>query len=320
MSKPAPDPMADQDAEKPAEKPAPGPLRLFADGVSPELVSLWAERLAAEVNGCETPLTAARAPDGSLALPGGDREGHDDSPAARHVLLLGNTNDQRLSQGLRAPFDACIDMTGMDPAWTEGAAESQGSSPAPGPSAAIRAGLTRPGLFVSLATVTAYRARLSTLLTDALIDRSILHGISLTDFKTALQEAIANAVIHGNLQIHSRWSPSLQSFSDYVNLLQDALCSPRAISRRIHLHISWQPETRPRLITCEIRDEGEGFLGGKPPGANPAAERGTAEHPAPHGRGIGIIRTLAESVSFSDQGRCTTITFVPQSPVTGAGS
>ena len=100
------------------------------------------------------------------------------------------------------------------------------------------------------------------------------------DIEIALREAIANAVIHGNDE------------------------DPE---KRVHVTCSCSMD---REVLLRIRDEGEGFDSCALP--DPADEKNLL---LTHGRGIRLMQTLMDEVSFEDRGTVVRMRKRLQSPV-----
>lgn len=96
-------------------------------------------------------------------------------------------------------------------------------------------------------------------------------------FIVAVTEALTNAIIHGNRQQKDK---------------------------TVRMRLSWTPETR--TLLAQIQDEGPGF--------NPATlpDPTTSENLLREsGRGIFLMRNLADSVEFQQNGRCVELKFFP---------
>ncbi|MCS6895455.1 MAG: ATP-binding protein [Bacteroidia bacterium] len=94
-------------------------------------------------------------------------------------------------------------------------------------------------------------------------------------FIVAVTEALSNAIVHGNRQQ-----------KDKV----------------VRMRFSWSPETR--TLTAEIQDEGTGFNPATLP--DPTATENLLRE---SGRGIFLMRNLADSVEFQHNGTCVELKF-----------
>jgi CheY-like chemotaxis protein len=113
----------------------------------------------------------------------------------------------------------------------------------------------------------------------------------------ALQEALANAIHHGNLQVGSECRET--SPTDYHALIAErCLASPyRDRSVRVTARL-----TRSQAVFT-IRDEGQGFDASKLPDPREAANLEKAS-----GRGVLLMRSFMDEVRFDDNGRSVTLT------------
>jgi CheY-like chemotaxis protein/anti-sigma regulatory factor (Ser/Thr protein kinase) len=112
----------------------------------------------------------------------------------------------------------------------------------------------------------------------------------------ALEEALRNAVHHGNLELTSRLRESAND--DYRKLYEQRRATAPYCDRRVHVHIDVSAEKG----FFVIRDEGKGFDPGcLPDPTDPAnLERAT-------GRGLLLMRSFMDEVSFNDTGNEVTL-------------
>lgn len=116
------------------------------------------------------------------------------------------------------------------------------------------------------------------------------HQVAL-ELITALEESLANAVIHGNLEVCS----DLRHDPDQYQELIDARRSKRPYStRRVRLRVAVIP---PNYVEFHVRDEGPGF------------QPDTIPDPRAHedgfqawGNGLLIIRSFMDEVRHNDRG------------------
>jgi anti-sigma regulatory factor (Ser/Thr protein kinase) len=123
----------------------------------------------------------------------------------------------------------------------------------------------------------------------------------------ALEEALLNAMYHGNLELDSELR---QDGSDaYYRLAEVRRHEPPFQDRRLHvrLHLTAQE------VTFVVRDEGPGFDPGKLPDPTDPANLERAS-----GRGMLLIRTFMDEVTFNSRGN--QITLVKRRPTTKPGS
>jgi anti-sigma regulatory factor (Ser/Thr protein kinase) len=113
---------------------------------------------------------------------------------------------------------------------------------------------------------------------------------------TALSEALRNAVDHGNLELSS----SLREADDgsYEALRQRRQLEPPYRDRRVHVETVFS-RTEARFT---IRDEGPGFDPNSLP--DPTDPENLLK---PSGRGIMLMRTFMDDVTFNERGNEVTL-------------
>lgn len=126
---------------------------------------------------------------------------------------------------------------------------------------------------------------------DDLAQLNISHSTTLLQISTALTEALRNAIDHGNLELDS----SLRDEDDhsYHELGEKRAKMPPYRDRRVHFNTRLTPEE----VTYVIRDEGPGFDPSSLPDPTDPENLLRAG-----GRGILLIRTFMDDVSFNDKG------------------
>jgi len=146
-------------------------------------------------------------------------------------------------------------------------------------------------------------------LIDALVDyvQKLIESMGLCDFTArlrvglALKEALLNAMFHGNLQITREEIEAVQdhliaeSEPSLVELRREQ--APYR-DRRIHVEVRLSRQE----IRMVVRDDGPGFDVSKLPApGDPAALQGD------QGRGLGLIRTFMDEVTFNAAGNEITL-------------
>ncbi|MFM2043276.1 MAG: hypothetical protein RLY86_1852 [Pseudomonadota bacterium] len=207
-----------------------------------------------------------------LPLAGGDRAG----------IVLSPRGD---AQAVREAF-----ATG---AWAFIQVDDAGMPPAAMPSLAVR---DYDRLLISLTTRAAFSLDTAVLLCDALVDWCVLEPSRRHEVELAIHEAISNAIIHGNLGIDRGPSAEADSFNQFYTLVQDRLSQPTIAARSIRLQAVWGPDH----LTVTVMDEGSGFV---------TDHVSVARLDAKSGRGLQIIREIAEDIAFSDGGRSVSLRF-----------
>jgi anti-sigma regulatory factor (Ser/Thr protein kinase) len=154
------------------------------------------------------------------------------------------------------------------------------------------------GLYLSVTTVTAYRSPLAVIVTAAIAARLRLR-LGLRDrIETALYEAIMNAVVHGNLGIAQHGGTGFDGLDALGLLVEQRLAEADRALKRVRIEAHWDPGE----IEFTICDEGEGYV-------EPAD--GSASPPLTgfSGRGLIIIRAMAERTLVREEGRCLCLVF-----------
>lgn len=120
-----------------------------------------------------------------------------------------------------------------------------------------------------------------------------------------LQEALVNAIIHGNLGIPS--SLEEQSWRQFETLVQEREALPEFANRQAIVRCQIQPGS----IQLEVEDEGHGF---NPNQVTSIMEKHLFEMSATNpgsltenGRGILIITRYMDDVSWNPRGNCITM-------------
>lgn len=126
-----------------------------------------------------------------------------------------------------------------------------------------------------------------------------LHQHHIDDEQTSLylrlllDETIKNAIEHGNLDlsvVKDGFIEGSEDFEDYLDIVQDRLMDPRWGKKKVILQL----RLIENMLTCTIEDEGMGFDWEK------VLESSEAIH---HGRGIMLLKQIAEDVHFENEGR-----------------
>ena len=113
----------------------------------------------------------------------------------------------------------------------------------------------------------------------------------------ALEEALANALYHGNLGIGSELRES--DIDAYWELVQARRQSPPYCDRRVHVHVSLGREEG----KFTIRDEGEGFDPALIPDPTDPENLEKVS-----GRGVLLMQAFMDSVEFNDVGNMVILT------------
>jgi len=120
--------------------------------------------------------------------------------------------------------------------------------------------------------------------------------VDRTRIGVALEESLVNALCHGNLEVGSE----LRGDDDeaYYNLLAERRGMEPYCRRRIHLDVVFTRDTAKFII----RDEGPGFNPDDLPDPTDPANLEKA-----CGRGVLLMRSFMDEVSYNDAGNCVTL-------------
>jgi anti-sigma regulatory factor (Ser/Thr protein kinase) len=138
-----------------------------------------------------------------------------------------------------------------------------------------------PDFSLSLTTASAYEGNVATLIAEQLNRRFGLQSYKSMNIHTCLQEALINAIVHGNLNIHAQFD-SLEKFDEHYALIAERLADEDYRHRRVTIS-AWN--SRRQLRLC-ISNEGSAF---------PLAHE-NAKDLSPHGRGLFLIQSLASKM------------------------
>jgi len=150
------------------------------------------------------------------------------------------------------------------------------------------------GATLTLTAVQAYRADVADWFCDAVARKMDLPAEVRERVQLALHEVVANAVIHGCLEVDGFERDSVTGFADYCQKVEERLDEPEFANRSIEIAGRWDADG----IVVKVSDHG--------PGYDVAALQ--ASEGVLH-RGLGLIQTLADALEIDDQGRRVTMQF-----------
>lgn len=153
------------------------------------------------------------------------------------------------------------------------------------------------GFYLSLTTASAYGLPCAVLMCDELMRRGVVTKERRGNIELCLHEAVANALVHGNLGIPSSVKAPPDGYRLFSRLLAERLGDPALRKRRLDLFAWWDAES----VSVAVADQGGGF----DTAILPVETSGGAHS----GRGFIFMRTLARRVDVTDGGRCTALLF-----------
>jgi anti-sigma regulatory factor (Ser/Thr protein kinase) len=154
------------------------------------------------------------------------------------------------------------------------------------------------GLYLSLTTITAYRSPLAAILTAAIAARLRLRPGLRERIETGLYEAIMNAVVHGNLGLAQHNGTGFDGLEALGRLVEQRLGAAERALKRVRIEAHWDPGE----IEFAVCDEGEGYV-------EPSDGIGSPPLTGFSGRGLIIIRAMAERTLVCEEGRCLCLVF-----------
>lgn len=154
-------------------------------------------------------------------------------------------------------------------------------------------------------TVTAwsvYRQPVARVFAEALQTRLNLSVHLYERVYTALQEAMMNAMLHGNLGLESGFRNTLQGLASSSEVIEARLASDKVAHSKICIDASWLPT----MLRIVVRDSGSGF---DKKAVRSPDELLAAGHPG-SGRGLIILNTCCDRVELLDGGATIALTFL----------
>ncbi|MCW2246264.1 anti-sigma regulatory factor (Ser/Thr protein kinase) [Azospirillum fermentarium] len=150
---------------------------------------------------------------------------------------------------------------------------------------------------LSLSTRLAWAAQPAAAVCDALLRLGVLDKASRGTVELCLHEAVANAIVHGNLGIASAAKNHPEGYETFGRLLAERLADPDRRRLRLDIVARWDGG----CLDILVADEGAGF--------DRALLPLEADGNSRSGRGFVFMRALAAAVDVTDGGRCTRLRF-----------
>lgn len=148
------------------------------------------------------------------------------------------------------------------------------------------------GIAVSLTTATAFGLDLAEILANCAIAAWPDYASRRADLEFCLHEAIANGLMHGNLGVGVPAGGGPDDFMAYSRTLEARLADPELSRLRLRVFLCIFYGS----LQAVVVDQGAGYT---PPGPKPDATNSSGKS----GRGLGMIRDLADDVDIADGGR-----------------
>jgi len=145
-------------------------------------------------------------------------------------------------------------------------------------------------LQLSVPSALAYHERIVMGFCDCYLRRHPLEERDEFAFRTAIQEAAANGLLHGNLELKAHYKNELESFDEFIMALEEALKDPPKKQRRLEIAAGLEDG----CVKAVISDEGRGYN---------VDRTEASSQDASYGRGLSLIANLSKSFHISDSGR-----------------
>jgi len=130
-------------------------------------------------------------------------------------------------------------------------------------------------------------------------------SINLTTIELSLQEAIINAVVHGNLGLGSAYKETADDLTHYHQMIRDRLANDPQARKPIDV-IGWWDD---RHLAIAVGDQGAGYETVERRKQKDAESPVTGKDRRRSGRGLEIIRRFAEDVTVANGGRTIIMSF-----------
>ncbi|MBW3539781.1 MAG: ATP-binding protein [Planctomycetes bacterium] len=133
---------------------------------------------------------------------------------------------------------------------------------------------------------------------DCAEDFGLCHERDSFRLAVALEEALANALVHGNLEVSSELRGQNGNDSAYADLISIRLEQEPYCRRKIMVDVTFDD----REVRTVITDEGPGFDPSRV--ADPTDPRNLAK---PYGRGMMLMKAFMDEVRYNDRGTQVTL-------------
>ncbi len=160
--------------------------------------------------------------------------------------------------------------------------------------------LKQGGIGLAVTTSTAYQCDLAMIFSASLLRRHPQWGEQAPGLERAIHELVANALVHGNLQVASP-KTGMEGFDTYCQSLDMALSDPKRSSRRIEISASCIDD----MLEVAVRDQG--------PGYEFCRIIDTSDDAQPRQHGLAIISEIGR-LTVEDGGRCSILRFSSAPP------
>lgn len=151
-----------------------------------------------------------------------------------------------------------------------------------------------PDIIISITTPTCYKNNTALCVSEMLSERFGLLEAKKFDVSTCLQEAIMNAIFHGNLGVSSKFN-TVKDFEKRQAKIEELLEHNSYKNKRIYVS-AWDGH---KGLKVAVRDEGSGFT----------INNKSQNQVTPHGRGLMFIKTMSDDIWVGDDARTLFMNF-----------
>jgi anti-sigma regulatory factor (Ser/Thr protein kinase) len=198
-------------------------------------------------------------------------------PNRRNAVVFKGLDTSQLEAVLEAGFDIHVE-------WTQ-----------PEPTAAIlRSSL--PPLAITVTTRSAYQSLSGSAVAHVLAARNVLPECHTETVASAVQEALSNAVIHGNLGMRLDPDDGDRDFIAFHEEVTRRIAGRDGVARCVAIAASWTASE----VSVSIADEGDGFR---------TSSNSSDPADALAGRGLLIMKAYASRIAYQEDGRVTILIF-----------
>jgi len=194
----------------------------------------------------------------------------------RHVLVFSGVERGNFAALLARDLDFYVEWAGVEET-TKILATAQGD------------------LRLSTTTRTAFQVVNGAAIAGLMARRGLIEAVKIADVGGAIQEAVANAVMHGNLAMRRSDTADEEDFITFHRTVRQRIDGPEGLSHRVTIDV----EDHSAEVVVRIADQGSGF----DPADVVATDFGSS------GRGLGIMKSRARQLHHENGGRVAVLTF-----------
>jgi anti-sigma regulatory factor (Ser/Thr protein kinase) len=210
--------------------------------------------------------------------------GQDRRPAGPELSCWDGASAQSLAEALAPPTTICV--------------EADAIGRRSGPVHCMASGRR---LILTMTARSVYRHPIARVFAGALQDRLNLSSDLHERVHTALQEAMMNAMLHGNLGLGSGLRDSLQALAALRETIEAHFASESTARSMIRVEATW---TR-AMLRVVVTDSGGGFTRNEPR----SPDERLATSPPGSGRGFMILETLCDHIDLRRGGSTIVLGF-----------